>query len=89
MVRLYVPRLQAYLHQQVVTAVSTSFVGKVCGLCGDFNGEPKNEFVTPDGRIIRDVQKPKLYDPELEFYQEQLFGNSWFVPGSKCEHHGK
>lgn len=67
--------------------MSPNLVGKVCGLCGDYNGEPKNEFVTPEGRIISDVQKPKLYDPELEFYQEQLFGNSWFVPGSKCVHH--
>ncbi|XP_065069976.1 vitellogenin-6-like [Rhopilema esculentum] len=69
---------------KVRTSVGSSLFGKVCGLCGNFNGEQRFEFRTPEGELIRDVQRPKLYDPELAFYEERHFGNSWIVPGRKC-----
>ncbi|XP_065069314.1 vitellogenin-1-like [Rhopilema esculentum] len=89
-------RMMAFWHAQtqlwvslqngykVHTSVSPMLFGKVCGLCGNFNGEQRFEFRTPEGKLIRDVQRPKLYDPELAFYEERHFGNSWIVPGRKC-----
>ena len=59
-------------------------IGKVCGMCGNYNGEQRFEFRTPEGKLIRTVQQPKIYDPELKFYKERHFGNSWFVPSNKC-----
>lgn len=57
-------------------------------MCGNYNGEQRFEFRTPEGRLIQDVQKPKLYDPELKLYEERHFGNSWFVPSAKCARGG-
>eukprot|EP00794_Sanderia_malayensis_P007894 gene7894-8748_t len=73
---------------KVTTSISQLYFSKVCGLCGDFNGETSNEFLTPERQIIHDVQKPKIYDPELKSYEHQLFGNSWLVPGAKCNQLG-
>ena len=79
----------SYNIPQVHTTVGPMLFGKVCGLCGNFNGEQRFEFRTPEGKLIRDVQKPKLYDPELAFYEERHFGNSWIVPGRKCAKGGR
>lgn len=35
-------------HYLVVT-VSSSFAGKTCGLCGNFNDNPSDDFTTPSG----------------------------------------
>ena len=29
------------------------YMGKVCGLCGDFDGNSTNEFQTPEGQQVR------------------------------------
>ncbi|KAJ8289756.1 hypothetical protein GJAV_G00004980 [Gymnothorax javanicus] len=70
----------------VVVTLSGAFAGKVCGMCGNFNGNPKDDFATPSGS-----QAPNAVD----------FGRSWKVPGlstdafcqdhcsgkcEKCEH---
>lgn len=73
---------------QVAITLDRNMVGKVCGMCGDYNGEQRFGFRTPDGELIRDVQKPKLYDPELRLYEERHFGNSWFVPSANCTRGG-
>ncbi len=73
---------------QVQTSISKQFFSRVCGLCGDYNGEPKNEFLTPEGKLIVDVQKPKLIDEKLKAYQGALFGSSWIVPGRRCVREG-
>lgn len=39
-----------------------SYEDKLCGLCGDYNGDHKDDFRTPTGEL---VQSPKD------------FGNSW------------
>ncbi|KAM3613584.1 uncharacterized protein V6R79_001825 [Siganus canaliculatus] len=59
-------------HHLVVT-VSGSFAGKTCGLCGNFNGNPNDDFATPTSAQAGGVL---------------AFGRSWRVPGlsksTKC-----
>ncbi|MED6293032.1 hypothetical protein CHARACLAT_006660 [Characodon lateralis] len=52
-------------HSLVVT-LSNSFAGKTCGLCGNFNGIPTDDFTTPTGTQESGVV---------------AFGSSWKVPG--------
>ncbi|XP_058503787.1 IgGFc-binding protein-like [Solea solea] len=52
-------------HQLIVT-LSSSFAGKTCGLCGNFNGNPDDDFTTPSGTQTRGAV---------------AFGRSWKVPG--------
>ena len=42
--------------------LSDAYVGQVCGLCGDFDGDPANDFRLPNGSFASDVNR---------------FGNSW------------
>ncbi|XP_026150201.1 uncharacterized protein LOC113122825 [Mastacembelus armatus] len=50
----------------LVVSLSDSYVGKTCGLCGNFNGNPKDDFTTPSG-----TQADGLV----------AFASSWKVPG--------
>lgn len=52
-------------HQLVVT-LSSSYAGKTCGLCGNFNGNPSDDFTTPSGTQAGGAV---------------AFGSSWKVPG--------
>lgn len=52
-------------HKLVVT-LSDSYAGKTCGLCGNFNGNPSDDFATPSGTQAGGVV---------------AFGASWKVPG--------
>ncbi|KTG25129.1 hypothetical protein cypCar_00036541, partial [Cyprinus carpio] len=40
------------------------FKGKVCGLCGNFDGNAKNDFMKHNGEVVTDPED---------------FGNSWKV----------
>ncbi|KAK2145704.1 hypothetical protein LSH36_662g04064 [Paralvinella palmiformis] len=42
--------------------LADSYAGEVCGLCGDFNGDPSNDFLMSNGSMATDVSH---------------FGNSW------------
>lgn len=59
-------------HKLVIT-LSKEFQGKTCGLCGNFNGNPKDDFTTPAGQLANGVT---------------AFGSSWKVSGlvnnAKC-----
>lgn len=52
-------------HQLVVTLCS-SYADKTCGLCGNFNGNPSDDFTTPSGAPATGAA---------------AFGGSWKVPG--------
>ncbi|XP_047450650.1 IgGFc-binding protein-like isoform X2 [Mugil cephalus] len=60
-------------------SVPNSYSGQMCGLCGDYNGRPENDFTKPDGNLTGQVND---------------FGNSWqteededesCTPGTKPE----
>ncbi|XP_078061500.1 IgGFc-binding protein-like, partial [Mustelus asterias] len=50
-------------HHADVT-VPSDYAGQTCGLCGDYDGIPGDDFRTPEGQIVHGVVK---------------FGNSWNV----------
>lgn len=52
-------------HNLVVT-LSNSFAGKTCGLCGNFNDNPADDFTTPSGTQASGIV---------------AFGRGWKVPG--------
>uniref|UniRef100_A0A3P9H1N3 Fc fragment of IgG binding protein n=1 Tax=Oryzias latipes TaxID=8090 RepID=A0A3P9H1N3_ORYLA len=54
-----------WTHNLVVT-LSDTYSGKTCGLCGNFNGNPKDDFTTPFGTQASGAV---------------AFGSSWKVPG--------
>ncbi|XP_042314483.1 IgGFc-binding protein-like [Sceloporus undulatus] len=50
--------------QDLLIDVMENHQGKVCGLCGTYTGDPQDDFSTPAGVIVEDVN---------------VFGNSWRV----------
>uniref|UniRef100_UPI00398EC30B zonadhesin, like n=1 Tax=Pristiophorus japonicus TaxID=55135 RepID=UPI00398EC30B len=50
-------------HHADVT-VPSDYAGELCGLCGDYNGIPGDDFRTPEGRLVKGAND---------------FGNSWNV----------
>ncbi|XP_078524644.1 IgGFc-binding protein-like [Lissotriton helveticus] len=44
--------------------VTSDYEGELCGLCGDYDGAPNNDFKTPEGQLV-----PAIND----------FGNSWNI----------
>ncbi|XP_053460288.1 IgGFc-binding protein isoform X1 [Nycticebus coucang] len=59
------------LQYNVRVTVPGNYHQQMCGLCGDYNGDPKNDFQKPDGSQAENPNE---------------FGNSWeeAVPGSPC-----
>ncbi|KAH0624213.1 hypothetical protein JD844_007762 [Phrynosoma platyrhinos] len=57
--------------QDLLIDITENHQGKVCGLCGTYTGDPQDDFSTPAGVIVEDVN---------------VFGNSWRVPDDqwKC-----
>ncbi|KAF7242289.1 IgGFc-binding protein [Varanus komodoensis] len=51
----------------VSVSVPETYVGSLCGLGGDFNGNPHDEFRAPNGSLVQDAV---------------LFGDSWKDPSS-------
>lgn len=33
--------------------IPSTYMGKVCGLCGNYDGDPDNEYVSPNGDQVR------------------------------------
>uniref|UniRef100_A0A8B9KF75 VWFD domain-containing protein n=1 Tax=Astyanax mexicanus TaxID=7994 RepID=A0A8B9KF75_ASTMX len=56
----------------VTVTVPSSYTGKTCGLCGNYDGKKNNEYVLPDGKVTNDIQ---------------TFGAAWMVsvPGVVCD----
>ncbi|XP_055002412.1 IgGFc-binding protein [Sorex araneus] len=59
------------LKYNVRVTVPGSYYQQLCGLCGDYNGDPKDDFQKPNGSLASNPND---------------FGNSWEqkVPGSPC-----
>merc|ERR1712168_912353 len=51
--------------QHLVINLPGSFAGKVCGLCGNFNGKAEDDMTTPSGSVASSTV---------------AFGKSWRVP---------
>ncbi|XP_019636822.1 PREDICTED: fibrillin-3-like [Branchiostoma belcheri] len=66
-------KIQVYLSGLFVyvwlVAVPDDYSGSMCGLCGNFNGFSGDDFMTPDGTIVADVN---------------IFGNSWLTDNETC-----
>lgn len=56
----------------VTVTVPGNYRDKVCGLCGNFNGDRKDDFQMPDQKLVKDIN---------------VFGKSWKVaiPNVVCE----
>ncbi|XP_067345254.1 alpha-tectorin-like isoform X2 [Channa argus] len=51
----------------VFVSVPANYRGRTCGLCGNFNGNPNDDFRTPSGAIVTSLDE---------------FGTSWKVAGN-------
>ncbi|XP_058867118.1 IgGFc-binding protein-like [Acipenser ruthenus] len=60
------------LHYQMSVTVPQTYMGQMCGLCGNYNGNPRDDFQLADGSQTTDIR---------------ALGSSWkvFVPGADCE----
>lgn len=60
------------LYYYVTVTIPGNYRGKTCGLCGNFDGIPSNDFRLPDGSFTHDVKE---------------FGSAWKVDilGELCE----
>uniref|UniRef100_A0A8C7X902 Alpha-tectorin n=1 Tax=Oryzias sinensis TaxID=183150 RepID=A0A8C7X902_9TELE len=54
-------------YSTVMISVPPNYRGKVCGLCGNFNGNKNDDFHTPDGAAVT---------------TPDAFGAAWKVPGN-------
>ncbi|XP_072349292.1 zonadhesin-like [Scyliorhinus torazame] len=52
-------------HSNAVITLPSTYQSHVRGLCGNYDGRRNNEFMKPDGTVVRSVN---------------VFGNSWRVP---------
>ncbi|XP_072266263.1 IgGFc-binding protein-like [Pyxicephalus adspersus] len=59
-------------NHELFVKVNENLKGKLCGLCGTYNGNPKDDFLTPEGLLAATSND---------------FGNSWRVPDDNwiCE----
>lgn len=56
--------------ENVTVTVPGNYMGRTCGLCGNFDNEKADEFQLPDGNLTKDVQ---------------TFWVVWKVSGVVCE----
>ncbi|XP_035699609.1 IgGFc-binding protein-like [Branchiostoma floridae] len=54
---------------EVKVVVPADYWGRMCGLCGNYNGDTSDDYMTPDGTIVGDWN---------------TFGNSWLTDSATC-----
>lgn len=69
---------------QVSVRISSLFANKTCGLCGNYNGESFDDFVTPEGKLVNDVTKPTLFFSQVQNSAAKIFASSWIATDRKC-----
>lgn len=74
----------SFFEFQVSVRISAFFANKTCGLCGNYNGEKFDDFVTPEGRLLNDVARPTLFYSQVKDSVAKTFALSWIVTDSKC-----
>lgn len=65
-------RVQYNWGQYLVVSVPRRFMGRMCGLCGNFNGNDKDDFISPEGTLVGSVTD---------------LGRSWRVLGIDADTH--
>ncbi|XP_053165007.1 zonadhesin-like [Hemicordylus capensis] len=61
-------RVQFDGNQDLLITLTEKYRGRVCGLCGTYTGNPGDDFSTPAGETVEDVN---------------TFGDSWRIPDDK------
>ncbi len=61
-------RLVWYRDGQALVEVEASLKGTLWGLCGRYSGDPEDDKILPDGRLVDSTQE---------------FGDAWAVPGAE------
>ncbi|XP_070564049.1 uncharacterized protein [Ptychodera flava] len=57
--------------------VSESYKGLVRGLCGNYNNDPDDDFMDPEGKIMPDeMEQP---------HRAAMFGNTWLANTDDCD----
>eukprot|EP00058_Branchiostoma_floridae_P017176 XP_002602664.1 hypothetical protein BRAFLDRAFT_72968 [Branchiostoma floridae] len=54
---------------EVQVEVPGDYSGQMCGLCGNYNGDTSDDYMTPDGTVVGDWN---------------TFGNSWLTNSDTC-----
>ncbi|XP_032886887.1 LOW QUALITY PROTEIN: uncharacterized protein LOC116979482 [Amblyraja radiata] len=62
-------------HHHVDVSVSSTYSGLLCGLCGNYNGDPNDDIIMPNGSLAAD---------------SNMLGESWQVDNgeTECNHGG-
>ena len=59
-------------------------MNKTCGLCGNYNGEKFDDFLTPEGALVNDARRSKSFYSVVRKSAAKVFASSWIASDTKC-----